>query len=77
MDWDLIKEGLYLGTRTLLSSLLWIVPIGLIIFVYFLPSFIAKLRRHKQTLAIFLLNLLLGWTIIGWVAALIWSVLKQ
>jgi hypothetical protein len=43
---------------------------------YFLPSFIAMLRDHKNKLAILLLNILLGWTIRGWVVALIWSVAK-
>ena len=44
--------------------------------LYFLPAVIAFLRKHKNKLAIFLLNLLLGWTVLGWVASLIWSVLK-
>jgi hypothetical protein len=41
--------------------------------IYFLPSIIALLRGHLSTFAIFLLNLLLGWTLIGWIIALIWS----
>jgi hypothetical protein len=42
--------------------------------IYMLPTIIGL---HKQNaLAIFILNVLLGWTGIGWVAALIWSVLK-
>lgn len=41
--------------------------------LYFLPSLIAMNRRHQSAMAIFLLNLLLGWTAIGWIAALIWS----
>ena len=44
--------------------------------LYFLPAVIAFLRKHKNKLAIFLLNLLLGWTVLGWVASLIWSVMK-
>ena len=44
--------------------------------VYFLPSFIAFSRAHKDRFAIFLLNLFLGWTILGWVAVLIWSLKK-
>lgn len=43
---------------------------------YFLPTLIAFLRNHKNKLAIFLLNLLLGWTVLGWVGSLIWSVMK-
>jgi len=39
----------------------------------FLPTIIALLRGHDNTFAIFLTNLLLGWTGIGWIIALIWS----
>lgn len=41
------------------------------VFVYFLPTIIG---RHKaNAMAIFMLNLFLGWTLLGWVAALIWA----
>lgn len=40
---------------------------------HFLPSIIALARGHHNGFAIFLTNLLLGWTVIGWVVALIWS----
>jgi Superinfection immunity protein len=41
------------------------------VLLYFLP---AILGRHKRDAAgIFLVNLLLGWTIIGWIIALIWA----
>jgi hypothetical protein len=38
---------------------------------YFLPSFIAWNKRSSG--AIIALNILLGWTFIGWVVALVWS----
>lgn len=41
---------------------------------YFLPTIIAMLRGKSNTFAILLLNLFLGWTFIGWIVALIWSV---
>ena len=47
----------------------------ILIFVYFLPSMIAYARHKRNADAIALLNLLLGWTIIGWAIALIWSVM--
>jgi Superinfection immunity protein len=46
-------------------------------FIYFLPSIIAISRHKKQYIAIFLLNLFTGWTFIGWVGSLIWSVMKE
>lgn len=38
-----------------------------------LPSIIAIIRRHHNRLGIVALNVLLGWTIVGWAAALVWS----
>jgi hypothetical protein len=43
------------------------------IFVYFLPSMIAYLRGQRSQGSIFLFTLLLGWTVIGWLLALVWS----
>jgi hypothetical protein len=40
---------------------------------YFLPSLIALLRGARDGAAIIVINLLLGWTVIGWIATLIWS----
>lgn len=41
--------------------------------IYFAPSLIAMHKRKKNTGAIIAVNLLAGWTVIGWFAALIWS----
>lgn len=40
---------------------------------YFLPTIMASSRDHNNTAAIFILNLFLGWTFVGWVIALVWS----
>lgn len=45
--------------------------------IYFLPTIIATFRGHKNALGVGLLNLFLGWTLFGWVGALIWSVLAE
>ena len=57
-------------------TILELLLVVLIFALYFLPTLIAFLRQHKNKLAIFLLNLLLGWTVLGWVVSLVWSVLK-
>ena len=44
---------------------------------YFIPWFVALGRKHHNTPAIFLLNLLLGWTLIGWVVAMVWAFTKS
>jgi hypothetical protein len=40
---------------------------------YFLPAIIAHRRGHRNAIAIFVLNLSLGWTVIGWIAAVVWA----
>ncbi len=57
-------------------GLLEILLVVLIFGFYFLPTLIAFLKQHKNKLAIFLLNLLLGWTVLGWVVSLVWSVIR-
>jgi hypothetical protein len=42
--------------------------------MYFLPSIVAFARSKRDTAAIVLLNFFLGWTLIGWVIALVWAV---
>jgi Superinfection immunity protein len=39
--------------------------------LYFLPSIIGRDKRHW--VGIFVVNLLLGWTLIGWVVAFLWA----
>ena len=41
--------------------------------MYFLPSISALARSKSDLLAIFLLNLFLGWSVIGWMVALVWA----
>ena len=45
----------------------------LVISVYFLPWIKAWRRGHSKIEAIAVLNVLLGWTFFGWVAALVWA----
>ena len=55
-----------------------IVAILIIIFsiiLFLLPIIIAISRNHPNKVAIILINVLVGWTGIGWLIALIWSVL--
>lgn len=46
---------------------------GIIVFaLYFLPTIIGW--NHRNINSIGMLNLFLGWTLIGWVVAIIWAV---
>jgi hypothetical protein len=57
----------------ILSTVLFFPFFGLPFLLYLLPSIIALARSKRDLLAIFLLNLFLGWSIIGWFVALIWA----
>jgi hypothetical protein len=52
---------------------------GTLIFVlvvaalYFLPALQAWYHGHRNTPAILVLNILAGWTAIGWIVAMVWA----
>ena len=54
-----------------MSSQLFIYAV--VIGLYFVPTFIAKSRGVKNLSQIFQVNLLLGWSLIGWLLALYWA----
>src|SRR6185437_10119969 len=45
----------------------------LLLVPYFLPTIVAIVRRKSSAVGVFLLNFFLGWTLIGWIGALIWA----
>ncbi len=58
----------------------WFIPFLALMFiyallavVYTLPTIIADYRHDRHEIAIGILNLFGGWTIVGWVIALVWS----
>lgn len=53
-----------------------IVILFLMLVVYFIPAIIAYNNKHHNALAILLLNLFLGFLLVPWVIALVWSVMK-
>ncbi|MBF0549551.1 MAG: superinfection immunity protein [Deltaproteobacteria bacterium] len=63
-----------------LGAVLGVGIVGLLILglialaIYVLPSIIAFLREHPYAFPICAINILLGWSIIGYVAALVWAV---
>jgi hypothetical protein len=48
---------------------------GLLIALYFLPTIVAAHHGHRLG-GVLLLNLLFGWTGIGWAALLLWALLS-
>jgi Superinfection immunity protein len=49
--------------------------VGAVVFllVYSLPASVAYHRHHRQRLAILALNILLGWSFLGWIIAMVWA----
>ena len=41
--------------------------------IYFIPTIIASIMNVKANEKIYAFNMLTGWTVIGWFAALIWA----
>jgi len=62
MDWEL-----YLKLDIILSAIL----------IYFIPSVIAYFLKHHFMKNIFILNLILGWTGVAWVALCIYSIFSK
>jgi hypothetical protein len=52
------------------------VVLAFALFVYLLPTYVAWAKTHANLAAIAMLNVLLGWTFIGWVVALVWAMSK-
>lgn len=48
--------------------------IGLVLIgIYLVPTVIACVKHHPEKLTIILINIFLGWSMIGWVGSLIWA----
>lgn len=45
-------------------------------FIYIIPTCVAASRRHRNTKAIAVLNLFFGWTLLGFVGCLVWSLIN-
>lgn len=51
----------------------WSVGPLVILVLYFLPIGVASVRKHNAVLNIMVVNLWLGWTVLGWIVALVWA----
>lgn len=58
-------------------SMLGFFGLLLVLIFYFIPAIIASERGTKHGVMIFAINLLFGWTVLGWIAALIWAVTEK
>lgn len=61
----------------LLSLLAAFLAFTVFICLYLLPTFIAYRKDKKDKLAILLINIFLGSTLVGWVIALVWALTED
>jgi hypothetical protein len=54
-------------------SVFEIVVLAAVVALYFLPALIADRRQRHDLLIIAMFNAVLGWTVLGWLLALVWS----
>jgi hypothetical protein len=48
-----------------------------IVVIYMLPTLIAFGREHPRRQDLTVVNILLGWTLIGWIGVFLWALLTQ
>ena len=57
-----------------MTAMLVLLMLGIILVaIYFLPTILALMTGHQNTAAIIMLNVLAGWTVVGWMVAMVWS----
>ena len=54
-----VSDGLFMGSIG-----------GVLFLIYFAPAMVASYRGAKNIGSVFVINLFLGWTLVGWVVAL-------
>ena len=69
----LIQINPYFNPMRLLFAAL----LTLLSLFYFLPFAIAINKKRANSGSIFALNLFLGWSLIGWVVALVWAMKEE
>lgn len=45
-------------------------------FIYMIPTCVAASRKHRNTMEIAVLNIFFGWTLLGFVGCLVWSLIN-
>lgn len=53
-----------------------IVSVFIVLLIYFFPVLAAISNKNPNKVSIGLLNFFLGWTLVGWVIALVWAYKK-
>lgn len=68
----LAKDGDTPARYALLGVGILLMGVGVLIW-YLTPAIIAHSRRNRNAVAITVVNVFLGWSLLGWVGALAWA----
>lgn len=61
----------------ILENTTTVIVLGLIVLIYLLPTLIAYSREHPWRAGIGVLNIVFGWTLIGWIVVFLWASLAR
>ena len=67
------KQAIGVALGALLFVALSIVALA----IYFFPTIVAASREHRNVAGVLLVNLFFGWTLLGWVGALVWAIYQE
>lgn len=62
-----------IGGMPMVSLINFFALLVLAVMFYMLPTIVARHVEHRQFGGVGLVNLLLGWTVLGWIGAMVWA----
>lgn len=66
---EALLDNLFTPTHAIICLPFFLIWAG----IYVLPTLIAAYRNHHSRTPIIWINVLLGWSVIGWIVALVWA----
>jgi ABC-type sugar transport system permease subunit len=58
-------------------TIVWAIASVIGLVLYIVPILVAKKRNCKAFSGIVIVNIFLGWSLLGWVAALVWAAVGE
>ena len=59
------------------DSTVTVILLAIIVLIYMLPTLIAFGRDHPRRGLILILNVIFGWTLLGWILIFLWAALGR
>ncbi len=56
---------------------IFVIELIVVVILYMLPTLIAYARDIPQRKTVTVVNIVFGWTLVGWVIAFIWALMAQ